>query len=178
MCGIAGTVGFGDPDLLRAMTDTLAHRGPDGDGYFVGDGVCLGNRRLAILDVAGGQQPMTSEDGSVVVVYNGETYYYPALREQVLRRGHRLTTTCDTELLPHLYADEGIGFVARLDGIFAFALLDRRTHTLYLVRDPLGVKPLVYAAVGDKLAFGSESKAVLTSGLVDAELDEASPTCP
>jgi asparagine synthase (glutamine-hydrolysing) len=174
MCGIAGTVGFGDPDLLRAMTDTLAHRGPDGDGFFVGDGVCLGNRRLAVLDVAGGQQPMTSEDGSVVVVYNGETYNYPALREQVLRRGHRLTTTCDTELLPHLYADEGIGFVARLDGIFAFALLDRRTHTLYLVRDPLGVKPLVYAEVGDKLAFGSESKAVLTSGLVDAELDEAS----
>ena len=80
MCGIAGTVGFGDADLIRAMTDTIAHRGPDGDGFFVGDGVCLGNRRLAILDVAGGAQPMSNEDGSVVVVYNGETYNYPELR--------------------------------------------------------------------------------------------------
>ncbi len=80
MCGIAGTVGFGDADLIRAMTDTIAHRGPDGDGFFVGDGVCLGNRRLAILDVPGGAQPMSNEDGSVVVVYNGETYNYPELR--------------------------------------------------------------------------------------------------
>ena len=174
MCGIAGTVGFGDHDLLRAMTDSLNHRGPDGEGSFVGDGVCLGNRRLAVLDVAGGRQPMMNDDGSVVVVYNGELYNYPALRAEVLRRGHHLSTTCDTEVLPYLYADEGIGFASRLDGIFAFALLDRRRRSLYLVRDPLGVKPLVYATSSDKLAFGSEAKAVLASGLVTAELDEAS----
>ncbi len=174
MCGIAGTVGFGDEALLRAMTDAIYHRGPDGEGFFVGDDVCLGNRRLAILDVEGGNQPMANEDGSVVVVYNGETYNYPELRAHVLGRGHRLTTTCDTELLPYLYEEEGIGFARRLNGIFAFALLDRRRGKLFLVRDPLGVKPLLYATQGDRLAFGSEAKAILASGLVDAQLDEAS----
>src|SRR5215472_3193617 len=156
------------------MTDTIAHRGPDGEGLFVADGVALGNRRLAILDLPGGSQPMANEDGSVVVVYNGEIYNYPELRELVLSRGHRLNTTCDTEVLPHLYEDEGIGFAARLNGIFAFALFDRRKRTLFLVRDPLGVKPVVYAQRGGQLAFGSEAKAVLASGLVAPELDEAS----
>ena len=148
MCGIAGTCGFGDEELLRAMTDTIAHRGPDGEGFFSGESVHLGNRRLAIQDVPGGSQPMANEDGSVVVVYNGEIYNYPELREIVLARGHRLLTHCDTEVLPHLYEDEGIAFAARLNGIFAFALFDRARRKLFLVRDPLGVKPLVYAAPG------------------------------
>src|SRR5262245_34271514 len=174
MCGIAGTVGFGDADLLRLMTDAIFHRGPNGDGFFFGDGVCLGNRRLAILDVEGGIQPMTNEDGSVVVVYNGELYNYPELRAHVLGRGHRLTTTCDTEVLPYLYDEEGIGFTARLNGIFAFALVDRRKGKLFLVRDPLGVKPVVYATRGKQLAFGSEAKAVLASGIVEPALDETS----
>ena len=174
MCGIAGTAGFGDEDLIRTMTDVIAHRGPDGEGFFVGDGVCLGNRRLAILDVAGGSQPMTNEDGSVVVVYNGEIYNYPELRQQVLARGHVLRTHCDTEILPHLYEEEGIGFAARLNGIFAFGLFDRSHRKLYLVRDPVGVNPLVYAMRDGRLAFGSEAKAILASGLVGADLDEAS----
>jgi len=174
VCGIAGTSGFGDSQLLRAMTDAIAHRGPDGEGFYHGDSVHLGNRRLAIQDVPGGSQPMANEDGSVVVVYNGEIYNYPELRELVLGRGHRLTTHCDTEILPHLYEDEGIACAARLNGIFAFALLDRARGALFLVRDPLGVKPLVYAVRDGKLAFGSEAKAVLASGLVAAELDEAS----
>ena len=117
---------------------------------------------------------MANEDGSVVVVYNGEIYNYPELRDVVLARGHRLKTHCDTEILAHLYEDEGIDFAARLNGIFAFALFDRRRRKLFLVRDPLGVKPLVYAVRDGKLAFGSEAKAVLASGLVGAELDEAS----
>jgi asparagine synthase (glutamine-hydrolysing) len=174
VCGIAGTAGFGDDALIRAMTDSIAHRGPDGEGFYVSDGVTLGNRRLAILDLPGGSQPMSNEDGSVVVVYNGEIYNYPALRELALRRGHRLHTGCDTEVLPHLYEDEGIAFASRLNGIFAFALFDARQHKLFLVRDPLGVKPLVYAIRDRRLAFGSEAKAVLASGLVTAELDEAS----
>jgi asparagine synthase (glutamine-hydrolysing) len=174
MCGIAGTVGFGDAELLRVMTDAIFHRGPNGDGFFFGDGVCLGNRRLAILDVEGGIQPMTNDDGSVVVVYNGEIYNYPELRAHVLGRGHRLTTTCDTEVLPYLYDEEGISFAARLNGIFAFALFDRRKRKLFLVRDPLGVKPVVYATRGKQLAFGSEAKAVLASGIVDPALDETS----
>jgi asparagine synthase (glutamine-hydrolysing) len=174
MCGIAGTVGFGSEALLREMIDTIAHRGPDGEGMHVDDGIFLGNRRLAIQDVPGGTQPMWNEDRSVVAVYNGEIYNYPELRELVLQRGHRLSTTCDTELLPHLYEDEGMGFLSRLNGIFAFALLDRAKRAVFLVRDPLGVKPLVYAVRDGRLAFGSEAKAVLASGLVAAELDEAS----
>src|SRR5215475_13058996 len=127
--------GFGDEELLRAMTDTIAHRGPDGEGLYSDQAFHLGNRRLAILDVAGGSQPMANEDGSVVVVYNGEIYNYPELRQQVLAGGHVLRTHCDTEVLPHLYEDEGIGFVARLYGIFAFALFDRTRRKLFLVRD-------------------------------------------
>jgi asparagine synthase (glutamine-hydrolysing) len=156
------------------MTDTIAHRGPDGEGFFSGERVHLGNRRLAIQDVPGGSQPMANEDGSVVVVYNGEIYNSPQLRDVLLARGHRLRTHCDTEILPHLYEDEGIDFAARLNGIFAFALFDRARGKLFLVRDPLGVKPLVYSIRGSMLAFGSEAKAVLASGLVPAELDEAS----
>ena len=174
MCGIAGTAGFGNEDLARAMADTIAHRGPDGEGFYDGDDVHLANRRLAIQDVPGGSQPMANEDGSVVVVYNGEIYNYPELRELVLARGHRLTTHCDTEILPHLYEDEGIAFAARLNGIFTFALFDRTRRTLFLGRDPLGVKPLVYTIRDGKLAFGSEAKAVLASGLVSPEIDEAS----
>jgi asparagine synthase (glutamine-hydrolysing) len=174
MCGIAGTVGFGDAATLRAMTRTIVHRGPDGEGFYSADGVHLGNRRLSILDIEGGRQPMTNEDGSVVVVYNGEIYNYPALRDRLVAGGHRLRTHCDTEVIPHLYEDEGIAFAARLNGIFAFALWDLRLRKLFLVRDPLGVKPLVYATRDRRLAFGSEAKAVLASGLVSAELDEVS----
>jgi asparagine synthase (glutamine-hydrolysing) len=156
------------------MTDTIAHRGPDGEGFYNGESVHLGNRRLAIQDVPGGSQPMANEDGSVVVVYNGEIYNYPELRGLVLARGHRLRTHCDTEILPHLYEDEGMAFAARLNGIFSFALFDRKRRKLFLARDPLGVKPLVYSVRDGMLAFGSEAKAVLASGLVPAELDEAS----
>ncbi len=174
MCGIAGTFGFGNETLLRTMTTTLAHRGPDGE-YFYHDGpVHLGSRRLAILDPADGAQPMYNEDESVVVVYNGEIYNYPDLREHLLSRGHVLKTRCDTELLPHLYEDDGLEFVQRLNGIFAFALWDRKRDTLILGRDPVGVKPLVYAAEGKRLAFGSEGKAVLASGLIEPALDEHS----
>ena len=174
MCGIAGTYGFGDGAVLRAMTDAISHRGPDGEGFYHSGPVHLGSRRLAIQDPEGGDQPMTNEDGTVVVVYNGEIYNYPELRRCLLAQGHSLRTTCDTELLPHLYEDEGIEFVRRLNGIFAFALWDSRAGKLFLARDPVGVKPLVYAASGNRLAFGSEAKAVLASGIVTADLNPVS----
>ncbi len=172
MCGIAGTFGFGDDALVRAMCDTIVHRGPDDDGYFVDERVTLGNRRLAIRDVVGGVQPVMNADGSVAVVYNGEIYNYDELRAQVLAHGHQLHTSCDSEVLPYLYEHEGIGFAARLNGTFAFALYDRRARKLFLVRDPLGVKPVVYASERGCVAFGSEAKAVLASGLVAPALDE------
>lgn len=174
MCGIAGTFGTSDDRATRAMIDTIAHRGPDGEALYRDGPVALGSRRLAILDPDHGDQPMFNEDRSVVVVYNGEIYNYPDLREQLISRGHVLRTRCDTELLPHLYEDHGIDFVRRLNGIFAFALWDGRRQTLYLVRDPVGVKPLVYAWRNGRLAFGSEAKAVLASGLVQPALDEVS----
>lgn len=174
MCGIAGTYGFGDAERLRRMTDAIAHRGPDGEHLFSEGPVHLGARRLAILDPDHGAQPVRNETGSVVAVYNGEIYNYPELRRELLARGHRLDTRCDTELLPHLYEEDGIAFVRRLNGIFAFALWDRARGALFLVRDPLGVKPLVYAQRDGRLAFGSEAKAVLASELLEPELDEVS----
>lgn len=174
MCGIAGTYGFGGAERLRRMTEVLAHRGPDGEYHYSDMPVHLGARRLAILDPEHGAQPMRNEDGSVVAIYNGEIYNYPELRHDLVARGHRLETRCDTELLPHLYEEDGIEFVRRLNGIFAFALWDRTRGALFLVRDPLGVKPLVYARQEGRLAFGSEAKAVLASGLVAPELDEVS----
>jgi asparagine synthase (glutamine-hydrolysing) len=176
MCGIAGTAGWVNRNALGAMARVLAHRGPEGESFYEDtDGqVGLVNRRLAIQDVEGGAQPMSNEDGSVVVVYNGEIYNYPALRQELLSKGHVLKTHCDTEVLPHLYEEHGIELLQRLNGIYAFALWDRRRRTLWLARDPLGVKPLVYACKDDRLAFGSEAKAILASGLIDARLDEAS----
>jgi len=174
MCGIAGTFGFGHHDTLLAMTQSIAHRGPDGE-YIYSDGpVWLGNRRLAIQDVAGGQQPMTNSDGSVVVVYNGEIYNYPELRKYLLERGYELKTHCDTELLPHLFEDQGISFVEKLNGIFAFALWDKRAQELFLVRDPIGVKPLLFSHCDGRVAFGSEAKCILASGLVAPEIDHTS----
>ena len=174
--GIAGTCGFGDDALVRAMTDTIAHRGPDGEGFFVGDGVHLGNRRLAIQDVPGGAQPMANEDGSVVVVYNGEIYNYPELRESgagprpPAARPTATPRSCPTSTRTR----------ASTSRPGSTASSPSRCSTgpsgkLFLVRDPLGVKPLVYAVRDGQLAFGSEAKAVLASGLVGAELDEDQP---
>ena len=173
MCGIAGTFGFGSDEILRAMTEAIAHRGPDGEYVYHDAHVHLGMRRLAILDPGGGAQPMFNEDGTVVVIYNGEIYNYPELRGELVSRGHVLKTRCDTEILPHLYEDEGLAFLDRLNGIFAFALWDQKRRRLFLVRDPLGVKPLVYACAGTRAAFGSEAKAVLASGILDPQVDEA-----
>lgn len=176
VCGIAGTYGFGDRDILRTMIRLLAHRGPDGE-YLYDDprgGVFLANRRLAIQDPAGGAQPAMNEDESVVVVFNGEIYNYPDLRKELSGKGHALHTGCDTEILPHLYEEHGIDLVHRLNGIYAFALWDGTSRTLYLARDPMGVKPLLYAHDGLRIAFGSEAKAVVASGLIQTRLDEAS----
>jgi asparagine synthase (glutamine-hydrolysing) len=164
MCGIAGYFLKDpptDPGLLAAMTRTLTHRGPDGEGFFTEGGAGLGHRRLAILDVEGGAQPMANEDGTVVVVFNGEIYNFAELRADLLRKGHRFATRSDTEVLVHLYEEEGDAFPAKLNGIFAFALYDRVRRRALLARDPSGVKPLYYAPCPGGLLFGSELKALL-----------------
>jgi asparagine synthase (glutamine-hydrolysing) len=174
MCGIAGKVGTGpiqEAEILR-MCDAIAHRGPDDWGTLVEDGVGLGMRRLSIVDLAGGHQPIFNEDGTVAVVFNGELYNYPSLREELLIQGHRFSTRSDTEALVHLYEQYGEGMVARLRGMFAFALWDRPRRRLLLARDHFGQKPLFYTESAGRLTFASEIKALLAD---DPSLAELSP---
>ena len=149
----------------------MTHRGPNDRGTYEADGVALGVRRLSIVDVAGGHQPVTNEDGRVVAVQNGELYNHVDLRRELERGGHSFRSGCDTDVIPHLYEDSGPAFAERLRGKFAIAVWDERRRSAVVARDRLGIKPLYYARCGDLLVFGSELKSVLASGLVSTELD-------
>jgi asparagine synthase (glutamine-hydrolysing) len=166
MCGIAGFA-FTDPrhpvdrELLDRMTGVLRHRGPDADGSHFGPGVALGHRRLSIIDLATGDQPIYNETRSVAIVFNGEIYNFPELARELEARGHTLATRSDTETIVHAYEDFGLEFVKRLRGMFAFALWDEPNRRLILARDRAGKKPLYYHADGERLVFASEIKALL-----------------
>lgn len=177
MCGIVGIL---DPVTgatparvnLQGMNDALVHRGPDGDGLFLAPGVGLGHRRLAIIDVDKGHQPLFNEDGSVVVVFNGEIYNYRELTRELVARGHVFATDSDTEVLVHGWEEWGTGCVERLQGMFAFALWDRRQQTLFLARDRVGIKPLHYARLpSGRLLFGSELKSLLAHPEMTRDLE-------
>jgi len=175
MCGIAGiaVLGQGPPpsaDQLARMCRTITHRGPDDEGIVIRDGVGLGMRRLAIIDVQGGRQPVYNEDGTVSTVYNGEIYNFRELRRDLQSAGHVFSSQCDTEVIVHAYEQYGVEFPSRLNGMFAFALHDSRQRKLVLARDPLGIKPLYYALTPQHLIWGSEIKALLASGLIDRKL--------
>jgi asparagine synthase (glutamine-hydrolysing) len=177
MCGIAGIVRLSpgppvDADRLRRMRDVLRHRGPDGEGLWIEDYVGFAHRRLAIVDIAGGAQPMTSADESTCVVFNGEIYNHPELKAELERRGHHYRTRSDTETILHIYKEEGDAAVEHLRGMFAFALWDRQRQHLLLARDRLGIKPLYYAVTGDELLFASEVKGILAAGSIRPELNE------
>ena len=173
MCGIAGMVSTAevDPDLVRRMCAAIEHRGPDGSGYHTGPRVALGMRRLAVIDVAGGQQPVRNEDGTVLAVFNGELYNHPELRADLIRRGHRLTSKSDTECLVHLYEEYGDELVHRLRGMFAFAIWDARRARLLLARDRVGKKPLFWRSTGPGLAFASELKALVKDPALPRTVD-------
>jgi asparagine synthase (glutamine-hydrolysing) len=178
MCGIVGIVKMNpettvDGLRLARMRDTLFHRGPDGDGLFVEGPAGLGHRRLSIVDVAGGHQPMPNEDQTVWIVFNGEIYNHASLRPELEARGHRYRTRSDTETILHLYEEEGDRCVERLQGMFAFAIWDAPRNRLLLARDRLGIKPLYYARTDQALVFASEIKAILESGLIRPEFNEA-----
>ncbi len=175
MCGIAGIVALDGAaplhaDLVR-MCDTLVHRGPDDQGYLVEGPVAIGMRRLSIIDLSGGHQPIFNEDGTVGVVYNGEIYNYRELRAWLESEGHSFRTASDTEVIVHLWEQVGIDFPKHLNGMFAIALYDRARQRVVLVRDHVGIKPLYYALDAQGLVFGSEVKAVLESGRVSRRLD-------
>jgi asparagine synthase (glutamine-hydrolysing) len=166
MCGIAGIVSTAagqriDAATIHRMCQAIVHRGPDDEGIFVKDGTGLGMRRLSIIDLSGGHQPVFNEDRTVWVVFNGEIYNFPELREDLLKRGHRFSTHTDTEVIVHLYEERGADCVSKLRGMFAFALYDERRRKLLMARDRLGKKPLHYALQGQRLLFGSEIKAIL-----------------
>jgi asparagine synthase (glutamine-hydrolysing) len=168
MCGIAGIVGEGndnrvDSGVIHRMCQTIIHRGPDDEGVFVKDGTGLGMRRLSIIDLAGGQQPVFNEDRTCWLVFNGEIYNFKELRRELENKGHRFQSHTDTEVIVHLYEDLGADCVLRLRGMFAFALFDERRRFLLLARDRLGKKPLHYALLGDRLLFASEIKAILAA---------------
>jgi asparagine synthase (glutamine-hydrolysing) len=176
MCGIAGIVsneyGSIDPATIHQMCQTIIHRGPDDEGVFVRGHAGLGMRRLSIIDLAGGHQPLFNEDGTVWIVYNGEVYNFPELRPELESRGHHFRTHTDTEVIVHLYEELGAQCVEKLRGMFAFAIYDERRGRLLLARDRLGIKPLHYASFKGRLLFGSEIKSILA---VQPELGRVNP---
>jgi asparagine synthase (glutamine-hydrolysing) len=175
MCGIAGIAGFGEKrvlvDEVRRMCDALYHRGPDDQGYFYAPDVVLGMRRLSIIDLGTGRQPIGNEDGSVHVVFNGEIYNFAELRKDLESRGHRFSTATDTEVIVHSYEEYGVAAVERFRGMFAFALWDQRSRRLIIARDRLGIKALYYGMVNGRLVFASELKAIMQLPEVERKLD-------
>ena len=181
MCGICGVLNFGpstdavDVPTLRAMADSLQHRGPDADGYYISPDrqVGLGFRRLSIVDLVTGDQPMSNEDDTIWLVYNGEVYNHAAHRPSLEARGHRFRSRCDAEVILHLYEEFGPDCVHHLRGMFAFAIWDGRTRQLLLVRDRIGVKPLYHAVAGQSVVFGSEIKALFNHPGLEPRLSES-----
>lgn len=176
MCGICGQFNYlndkpADEVLVGKMADSLVHRGPDAEGFYVKNNIALGHRRLAIIDLEGGRQPIFNEDKTVVVVYNGEIYNFQELRRELIAKGHQFKTRTDTEVIAHLYEEQGIGLVKSLRGMFAFALWDEKKQDLFLVRDRIGEKPLVYLEKDGELYFASEIKALLKIPGLSPELN-------
>lgn len=176
MCGICGVfrIRGGErvsSDLIAAMTRTLTHRGPDDHGAFHDDGIGLGFRRLSIIDLATGNQPINNEDNNIFLVCNGEIFNYRPLREELTAKGHRFRTRTDVEVLMHLYEEYGDGFLDRVNGQFAFVLFDKTRHRLFAARDHFGVAPLFYTLVGSNFIFGSEVKAILAHPGVERRVD-------
>src|SRR5688500_6512333 len=176
MCGIAGVLYADparpvDPLVLKHMGDAIAHRGPDAEGFLTDPGLGLVHRRLSIIDLSGGDQPIGNEDGSLQVIFNGEIYNYRELRAGLEARGHRLRTHSDTEVIVHLYEEEGEQLIERLRGMFTFAIWDRPRRRLLLARDRLGIKPLYVYRDAEKLLFASELKAILAHSGVPRRID-------
>src|SRR3990167_5633632 len=171
MCGIAGFIGQGDKKILSQMTDSIRHRGPDDEGFFVLGETHLGMRRLSIIDLAGGKQPIFNEEGQMGVIFNGEIYNFLELKDKLVKNGHQFKTKSDTEVIAHLYEEEGEQLFKKLNGMFAVALWDNKKKKLVLARDRFGKKPLYYCVFDQTFVFGSELKAILKHPSVKRELD-------
>ncbi|MDB5282001.1 MAG: hypothetical protein JWO06_1076 [Bacteroidota bacterium] len=168
MCGITGIISKNkvEQTLLKAMTDSMTHRGPDEDGFYLHENIGLGMRRLSIIDVSNGHQPFYNEDKSIIVVANGEIYNHQEIRQELRAKGHHIETNSDIEIIPHLYEEEGSAFIERLEGMFGIALLDLKKKKLFLLRDRMGVKPLFYSLTEKNFVFSSDINSILKSGAV------------
>lgn len=173
MCGIAGMIGLTDAGLLQRMTDQLSHRGPDDSGFFLSEAAALGHRRLSVIDIAGGRQPLSDETGHIQLVCNGEIYNYRELRALLEAKGHRFVSRSDSEVILHAYEDYGLECVHKFRGMFAFAIWDSHRRRLLLARDRLGIKPLYYTRTGTRFLFASEIKALLTDPEVKRRLNHS-----
>lgn len=178
MCGICGKLEFDpratvSPRLVKAMADAIVHRGPDDEGFYVTGQIGLGFRRLSIIDLSGGHQPLANENDTVWIIFNGEIYNYQELRAELVSKGHIFRTKSDTEVIVHLYEEYGVDCVQKLRGMFAFAIWDSVAKTLFLARDRVGIKPLYYYASNRFISFGSEIKTILADPAVDREIDPA-----
>ena len=176
MCGICGKINFDESrkvgrEEIEAMNRLLHHRGPDEDGYFLRGNVALGHKRLSIIDLAGGSQPISNEDDSCAIIFNGEIYNFPELRENLVKKGHRFKTKTDTEVILHLYEEEGENCVEHLFGMFAFAIWDQNKNQCFIARDRVGKKPLYYALLPDAFLFASELKSLLMDAGVSRDID-------
>ena len=176
MCGITGIVALRrgqapNQAQLRAMCETIVHRGPDDEGMHIAGNVGFAMRRLSVIDLSGGQQPIFNEDQTVWAVFNGEIYNYRELRKTLECQGHVFRTDSDTEVIVHAYEEYGSAFCDRLNGMFAIALYDSKENRFLLIRDHLGIKPIYYSRTDEYFVFGSEIKALLASGLVTRDLD-------
>ena len=173
MCGIVGIIGSRDDDAIKKMADIIHHRGPDEEGFYLEGNISLGIRRLSIIDLVSGSQPIFNEDNSVVVVYNGEIYNYQSLRDKPTTKGHVFRTFSDTEVIVHAYEEYGIDCLKRFNGDFAFALHDKKTEKTFIARDRLGIRPLYYCQQNGLVLFASEMKSILASKLVKKDLNLA-----
>ena len=170
MCGICGIYYYGskqnvDINLLKRMNNMIAHRGPDGEGFYLDSNIGFGHRRLSIVDLANGIQPMCNEDESVWITFNGEIYNHKEYRDLLVQKGHSFKSNCDTETIIHLYEEYGVEFISKLNGMFSFAIWDKKKNSLLIVRDRLGVKPLYYYYDKDKISFASEIKSIIADEL-------------
>ena len=173
MCGICGIAGFLDKELLKKMTGALAHRGPDAEGFYTDSNLGLGVRRLKIIDLVTGDQPIHNEEQSLWIVYNGEIYNFKELRSQLEKSGHKFYTNSDTEVIIHLYESYGKDCVHKLEGMFAFAIWDKKKKELFIARDRLGVKPLYYHYKDGNLRFASEIKSIIQDNKLSRTINPA-----
>jgi len=171
MCGICGIYGNIEKRYIHKMTETLYHRGPDEDGYYQDKNISLGMRRLKIIDLETGHQPIFNENKSICIIMNGEIYNFPALKKQLQKKGHRFYTKTDSEVIPHLYEEYGENFIHLLNGMFTIALWDKRKKKLFLIRDRIGIKPLYYTILNKGIIFGSELKCIISHPKISKKID-------